>query len=62
MTSGEYQLFHLYVSPNLAILGPCCSISVVEYAALVVGVVQLCAVGRNTPASSQKNLRGDQHA
>lgn len=39
-----------------------CSISVVEYASLAIGVVQLCTVRSDAPASSQKNLRGGQHA
>jgi hypothetical protein len=37
-------------------------ISVVEDAALVIGMVQLGAVGTDTIASSKKNLGGGQHA
>jgi hypothetical protein len=35
------------------------SYSVAEYAALVIGVVQLCAVGRNTSTDPKKNLSGN---
>ena len=38
------------------------SYSVAEYAALVIGVVQLCAVGRNTSTDPKKNLSGNYHA
>jgi hypothetical protein len=63
-TSAKMATFRLFIScllePEYPALG--CSISVVEYAPLVIGVVQLCAPGTDTTASLKENLSGSQHA
>jgi hypothetical protein len=55
--------FFLFISPlSREFWTSSCSISMAEYAAFVIGVVQLGAEWTATAPSSQKNLRRDQHA
>src|SRR5580704_10509907 len=51
--------FYLFIFFSPLTQGSWMSSSVAEYATLVIGVVQLCAVGRNTSTDPKKNLSGN---
>jgi hypothetical protein len=52
---GEFPFVHFHISLEIRILDLRRSMSVVEYAALVIVVMRLCAVATDAPVSPQKS-------